>query len=249
MSEDRRLPVPVVIEQQIALASLQLELAQVRETAATTQLLLAERDHMLARYCETIDAQREKLRIANETIALVTMQRDSWMNEAKRLRPDLYPVDTGFLATVRVGRPTVAELDALLNSEDDRAIEILPDGSIRAIDPGAELLPYRPPSPEFAKLVADKARFEKLVAETVQVADTRECTCHPSEALDPCPRQYAYTECLAAAAADAAMLGTGVLHVVNGEARRVTLDEFQKPSDAPAFPANALRGGDGVFRG
>jgi hypothetical protein len=48
-----------------------------------------------------------------------------------------------------------------------------------------------------------------LVAETVQrmAADTRECTCHPSEALNPCPRQYAYTECLASLAREAVVSG------------------------------------------
>ncbi len=44
-----------------------------------------------------IERLRADLRTANETISLVAMQRDSWMREAKRLRPDLYPIVTGIL--------------------------------------------------------------------------------------------------------------------------------------------------------
>ena len=113
MAEDRSLPVPVLIAQAIEIARLKHDalaaqpaafdagtIAALRRELAQARLLLAKRDHMLARYCETIDKQREELRIANETIALVAMQRDSWLREAKRLRPDLYPIDTGCIAIV-----------------------------------------------------------------------------------------------------------------------------------------------------
>jgi hypothetical protein len=181
-------------------------LAETQQNLAQARLLLAERDHMLARYCETIDEAREERQSAMQDVldaqATIATQRER-IEELTADRDELR-----------------GKLTALFANVPSCAVEALPAAS------------------------GDPSQYRQTDSDNV-----RSCTCHLSEALNPCPRQYAYTECLATAAGDAAVLGTGVLQVADGEARRVTLDEFQKPSDAPAFPANALRGGDGIYRG
>lgn len=67
-------------------------------------------------------------------------------------------------------KPTAAELQALLNSEDDTPVTINRDGSI---------------SP------AQQAAIN---------TDTRTCTCHPDDKPPvPCPRKFALTHCRMAA--------------------------------------------------
>jgi hypothetical protein len=101
------------------IAGLRRELAQTRETAATCmrvagskQQQLDDLNGVLARYSQTIDVQRE-------LIADLERDRDAWRDKAH-----------GQSNAVPRERPTIAELEALLNSEDDRPVRIMPDGSI-----------------------------------------------------------------------------------------------------------------------